>query len=153
MPRDLEFWYALSPWLRGLTASLLVCLVLVFCWWSVIRPIKAEQRELQAQRNTQQHAGQLRWKALMNLRPPDKSDSNENTEVFSPLAFQSAGRDLLRWQPNARGGEMELVSAWDAVPPVFLHLAERNMLAAGFSLVMKEDALHFILQLERGDGG
>lgn len=153
MPRDLEFWYALSPGLRVLVASAIVSMTLVLCWWGVIRPLELAQRELDAQLKTQQHAGQLRWKALMNLRPPDTPDVREKTQPFSPLVFQTGGKALLRWQPNVMGGEMVLASAWDDVPATFLQLAERNMLVAEFSLVMKEDALHFILQLERGDDG
>lgn len=153
MPRDLEFWYGLSPGLRALTASLLVLLALAFCWCMVIRPIEAEQFSLEAQRQAQQQPRQLRWKTLMNLRPPDVSASEEKVTAFTPLSFQSLGRELIRWQPTAGGGEMVLASTWDAVPPTFLHLAERNMLAVGFSLAMKENALHFTLLLERGEGG
>lgn len=154
MPRDLAFWYALSPPLRALAGITAVVLMMTLCWWGLVRPITTERHGLDAQRVAQQPARQARWKALLELKPPAATASDDETsEAFSPLALQSAGRQLIRWQPNGAGGELLLEAQWTQIPQTFLYLAGCNMRAEAFSLVMKENRLHFTLQLVRNDAG
>lgn len=154
MPRDLAFWYALSPRFRALSGVTVVVLMMTLCWWGLVRPITTERHGLDAQRAAQQPARQARWKALLELKPPAATASDDETsEAFSPLALQSAGRQLIRWQPNGGGGEMLLEAQWTQIPQTFLYLAGCNMRAEAFSLVMKENRLHFTLQLARNDAG
>ena len=155
MPRDLEFWYALTPLFRALVGITLTLLLMTLCWWGVIYPIETEQNALDQQRDAQQLTTQIRWKTLLKLKPPlrEPGPHDEAKKTFSPLALQSAGRQLIRWQPGARGGEIELEAQWEQIPQTFTYLAERNMWVTAFSLVMKENRLHFTLQLEQGDGG
>ncbi|MGK9174254.1 hypothetical protein KXR87_13635 [Yokenella regensburgei] len=154
MPRDVESWYGLAPWLRGFCGVMLLTLCLMCCWFGILRPAEAEQQALDGKRVTQQHALRHRWRTLMELKPPagDAVPTTAVREAFSPLSFHSAGRQLLSWEPTPTGGEMLLETRWSAVPQTFLQLSEENMLAKGFSLALKENVLHFALQLERNNG-
>lgn len=154
MIHGLEFWYALSPRVRGLTGIIAVALILGFCWWALVLPGKTEQLTIEAKWAERRQECQTRWQELMNLKPPIEAEqiNSGEGEAFSPLLFQSSGRQLIRWQPTASGGEMALAAQWAEVPQTFIHLAERNMRAAAFSLEQKESGLHFTLQLERDHG-
>lgn len=149
-----EFWYALSPRLRALAGITAIALVLMGGWWGLILPGKTERLRGDATLAERRQACQNRWQALMNLKPPIEAEqiNSGEGEAFSPLLFQSSGRQLIRWQPGASGGEMALAAQWAEVPQTFIYLAERNMRAAAFSLEQKESGLHFTLQLERDDG-
>ncbi|ECN5945461.1 hypothetical protein AAO52_23920, partial [Salmonella enterica subsp. enterica serovar Typhimurium] len=68
---------------------------------------------------------------------------------FSPLDFQAPPLRLLHWQPSAQGGEMALKTSWDAVPSLFVRLAESEMSVSRFSLRKEGAELLMTLQLER----
>lgn len=73
----------------------------------------------------------------------------ENPRPFSPLDFQAPPLRLLHWQPSAQGGEMALKTSWDAVPSLFVRLAESEMSVSRFSLRREGAELLITLQLER----
>jgi pilus assembly protein HofO len=152
---DPEFWYALTPRIRAALGMGGVMLMLVFGWWWGIHPVAAEIRLLEDKRNVQHQTRQARWKTLLPLVPPRPLETGRygKSKAFSPLAFQSTGRELVRWQGLNNGGELILASQWDQVPSTFAQLAEHNMQVAAFTLVMKESSLHFSLQLERDEDG
>ncbi|ECI2945165.1 hypothetical protein CSL55_15415, partial [Salmonella enterica subsp. diarizonae] len=56
---------------------------------------------------------------------------------------------LLHWKPSAQGGEMALKTSWDAVPSLFVRLAESEMSVSRFSLRREGAELLMTLQLER----
>lgn len=151
-----EFWLALSPRCR------------VICWggWSVamalmvmlclLYPLRQEW-SVQREALRQQHAtNQVQWRNLYQLVTPADSagwTDEEKMMLFSALDFQTPVSRLIHWQPSAQGGEMTLKPAWDAVPPMFVRLAERGMRVNGFSLHLENEELMLTLQLERPNGG
>lgn len=148
-------WLAQSPrfrlmcwggWLLGLIMIAVLCLY-------PARQEQGSQREVLAQ---QRVAIQLQWRNLYLLaasvnRP--LSSSEEKRIPFSPLVFQTPLTRLIHWRPSAKGGEMALKSAWDAVPPMFGQLAEQGMNVSQFSLSVEETELLLTLQLERLNEG
>ncbi|MDI4702704.1 hypothetical protein MJI37_30480, partial [Salmonella enterica subsp. enterica serovar Cerro] len=46
------------------------------------------------------------------------------------------------WQPSAQGGEMALKTSWDAVPSLFVRLAESEMSVSRFSLRREDQYLY-----------
>ncbi|EHE1496568.1 hypothetical protein JNP70_003258, partial [Salmonella enterica] len=92
------------------------------------------------------------WRNLRRLSiaaEPLFGGTVENPRPFSPLDFQAPPLSLLHWQPSAQGGEMALKTSWDAVPSLFVRLAESEMIVSRFSLRKEGAELLMTLQLER----
>lgn len=150
-----EYWFALTPRMRAAWGTGIVLLMLFSGWWWGIHPLMKDIRLLEVEHRAQHQTRLMRWKTLLPLKPPESLDPERDDEsaVFSPLDFQSTGRDLVRWRALSNGGEMVLASRWQYVPATFVQLAESNMQAAAFSLEVKEETLHFTLQLESNEDG
>ena len=124
--------------------------------WCLLYPLRQEwnvQREVLRQQHA---ANQAQWRNLYQLVTPADSAAwtdEEKTMPFSALDFQTPLSRLIHWQPSAQGGEMTLKPAWDAVPPLFVRLAERGMQVNGFSLRLEDTELMLTLQLERLNDG
>ncbi|EIY6648515.1 TPA: hypothetical protein N2G43_003848 [Salmonella enterica] len=100
----------------------------------------------------QREAARQQWRNLRRLSvaaEPLFERTVENPRTFSPLDFQTPPLRLLHWQPSAQGGEMALKTSWDAVPSLFVRLAESEMSVSRFSLRREGEELLMTLQLER----
>lgn len=148
-------WLAQSPRFRLMCWGgwlLVLVMIAVLCLYPA-RQDQSSQREALEQQRT---AMQLQWRNLYLLavsvnRP--LSLSEEKRIPFSPLVFQTPLTRLIHWRPSAQGGEMALKSAWDAVPPMFVRLAEQGMKVSQFSLSVEDTELLLTLQLERLNEG
>lgn len=151
-----EFWLALSPRCRVVYWggwSFGMILVVVLCLFYPLHQERNAQREALVQ---QRVANNAQWRSLCQLATPAEPSlwaADEKTIPFSALDFQTPVSRLIHWQPSAQGGEMTLKPAWDAVPPMFVRLAERGMRVNGFSLHLENEELMLTLQLERPNGG
>lgn len=96
----------------------------------------------------QRAAIQMQWRDVY-LLAASPAESEEKLTLFSPLLFQNSLTRLIHWQPSAQGGEMALISAWDAIPLTFVQLAAQGMNVSRFSLSAEGTELLLTLKLER----
>ena len=142
-----DVWLAQSPrfrlicwcgWMLGLLILVTLCLYPV-----------ARERTLQRETLVQQRAAiQMQWRDVY-LLSASPAQPEEKLTLFSPLLFQNSLTRLIHWQPAVQGGEMALISAWDAIPLTFVQLADQGMNVSRFSLSAQCTALLLTLQLER----
>ena len=100
----------------------------------------------------QRAAIQMQWRDVY-LLAASPAESEEKQTLFSPLLFQTSLTRLIHWQPSAQGGEMALISAWDAIPLTFVQLAAQGMNVSRFSLSAEGPELLLTLKLERLNDG
>ena len=100
----------------------------------------------------QRAAIQMQWRDVY-LLAASTAEPEEKLTLFSPLLFQTSLTRLIHWQPSAQGGEMALISAWDAIPQTFVQLADQGMNVSRFSLSAEDTELLLTLQLERLNDG
>ncbi|HIC1919764.1 MULTISPECIES: hypothetical protein [Citrobacter] len=146
-----DVWLAQSPrfrlicwcgWMLGLLILVTLCLYPV-----------ARERTMQRESLVQQRAAiQMQWRDVY-LLAASPAESEEKLTLFSPLLFQNSLTRLIHWQPSAQGGEMALISAWDAIPLTFVQLAAQGMNVSRFSLSAEGTELLLTLQLERLNDG
>ena len=140
-----DVWLAQSPRFRlicwcGWMLGLLILVTL--CLYPVARETLVQQRA----------AIQMQWRDVY-LLSASPAEPEEKLTLFSPLLFQTSLTRLIHWQPSAQGGEMALISAWDAIPQTFVQLAEQGMNVSRFSLSAEDTELLLTLQLERLNDG
>ena len=146
-----DVWLAQSPrfrlicwcgWILGLLILVTLCLYPV-----------ARERTMQCETLVQQRAAiQMQWRDVY-LLAASPAEPEEKLTLFSPLLFQTSLTRLIHWQPSAQGGEMALISAWDAIPQTFVQLADQGMSVSRFSLTAEGTELLLTLQLERLNDG
>ncbi|MBA8559297.1 hypothetical protein HVV49_00485 [Citrobacter freundii] len=146
-----DVWLAQSPrfrlicwcgWMLGLLILVTLCLYPV-----------AWERTMQRETLVQQRAAiQMQWRDVY-LLAASPAEPEEKLTLFSPLLFQTSLTRLIHWQPSAQGGEMALISAWDAIPQTFVQLADQGMNVSRFSLSAEDTELLLTLQLERLNDG
>nr|WP_239042947.1 hypothetical protein [Citrobacter freundii] len=113
----------------------------------------ARERTMQRESLVQQRAAiQMQWRDVY-LLAASPAESEEKLTLFSPLLFQNSLTRLIHWQPSAQGGEMALISAWDAIPLTFVQLAAQGMNVSRFSLSAEGTELLLTLKLERLNDG
>ncbi|HCJ7725442.1 TPA: hypothetical protein NV432_002981 [Citrobacter freundii] len=100
----------------------------------------------------QRAAIQMQWRDIY-LLAASPAEPEEKLTLFSPLLFQNSLTRLIHWQTSAQGGEMALISAWDAIPLTFVQLAAQGMNVSRFSLTAEGTELLLTLQLERLNDG
>ncbi|EAB9061002.1 hypothetical protein QSC26_000200 [Salmonella enterica subsp. enterica serovar Cerro] len=147
-----DIWYGMSRrgrvfgWCAGvLCLTLTVALSVGYPGWKTLHTQHARLSQ-------QREAARQQWRNLRRLSvaaEPLFGRSVENPRPFSPLDFQAPPLRLLHWQPSAQGGEMALKMSWDAVPSLFVRLAESEMSVSRFSLRREGAELLITLQLER----
>ena len=146
-----DVWLAQSPRFRlicwcGWMLGLLILVTL--CLYPVVR-----ERTMQRETLVQQRAAiQMQWRDVY-LLAASPAEPEEKLTLFSPLLFQTSLTRLIHWQPSAQGGEMALISAWDAIPQTFVQLADQGMSVSRFSLSAEDTELLLTLQLERLNDG
>ncbi|MGV4042020.1 HofO family protein [Citrobacter portucalensis] len=146
-----DVWLAQSPRFRlicwcGWMLGLLILVTL--CLYPVVR-----ERTMQRETLVQQRAAiQMQWRDVY-LLAASPAEPEEKLTLFSPLLFQTSLTRLIHWQPSAQGGEMALISAWDAIPQTFVQLADQGMNVSRFSLSAEDTELLLTLQLERLNDG
>ncbi|MEX9230706.1 hypothetical protein ACNPGY_03890 [Citrobacter cronae] len=129
-------------WILGLLMMVALCLYPA-----------ARQRDMQQEALNQQRAAiQTQWRNLY-LLASSSGEAEETFIPFSPLLFQTPHVRLVHWQPTIQGGEMTLRPAWEAIPPVFVQLAEQGMNVSRFSLSVEGAELLLTLQLEHLNDG
>ncbi|XTZ38733.1 hypothetical protein ACQYRI_01350 [Salmonella enterica] len=153
MRLDTDIWFALSPRMHRVCWLAATLCSLVLLWWLAIEPLNARQIQLLSQQAERQAALQAQWRKLRALIPPTTPAQAEVRRPFTPLEFQAQERQLVRWQPARRGGEMVLETSWAPAVDLFLQLAEHNMLVPAFSLMADGDTLTLTLRLEHNDVG
>ncbi|CAI8812403.1 pilus assembly protein HofO [Kosakonia quasisacchari] len=145
----LDIWSALSLRTRVLCWVLSSLCALALLWWLAICPVKEAQMRLVTQQQQQCTALRTQWQKLHALVTPSESLTLPELRIFSPLDFQSQGRQLARWQPAQGGGELVLETGWKGVVETFPLLTERGMQVPAFSLMTGEGALNFTLRVEQ----
>ncbi|MDM2771720.1 hypothetical protein [Citrobacter sp. Cpo126] len=146
-----DVWLAQSPRFRlicwcGWMLGLLILVTL--CLYPVVR-----ERTMRRETLVQQRAAiQMQWRDVY-LLAASPAEPEEKLTLFSPLLFQTSLTRLIHWQPSAQGGEMALISAWDAIPQTFVQLADQGMNVSRFSLSAEDTELLLTLQLERLNDG
>lgn len=100
----------------------------------------------------QRAAIQMQWRDVY-LLAASPAEPEEKLTLFSPLLFQNSLTRLIHWRPSAQGGEMALISAWDAIPLTFVQLAAQGMNVSRFSLTAEGTELLLTLKLERLNDG
>lgn len=91
------------------------------------------------------------WRQLLALRDRLSPVALQDTVPFSPLNVQTAGAQLVSWQPDARGGELRIESDWASIPALFPLLASSDAAVTAFSIVPQAEKLGISLQLEITD--
>lgn len=144
-----DVWFALSLRMRVFCWLLSALCALVLLWWLAICPIKETQIRLVTQQQQQRTQLRAQWQKLHALVPPSDSVALPERLTFSPLDFQSQGRQLVRWQPAQGGGELVLETGWQGVAETFSLLTARGMQVPAFSLMAGEGVLNFTLRVEQ----
>jgi len=144
-----DVWFALSLRTRVLCWLLSSLCALALLWWLAISPVKETQMRLVDQQQQQNMKLRAQWQKLHALVPPSESVILPQRRAFSPLDFQSQGRQLARWQPAQGGGELVLATGWEGVVETFSLLTASGMLVPAFSLMAGEGALNFTLRVEQ----
>ncbi|MDN2487116.1 hypothetical protein MML63_15910 [Kosakonia sacchari] len=144
-----DVWFALSLRTRVLCWLLSSLCALALLWWLAISPVKETELRLVAQQQQQRTKLRTQWQKLHALVPPSESLILPEIQAFSPLDFQSQGRQLARWQPAQGGGELVLETGWKGVVETFSLLTERGMQVPAFSLMAGEGTLNFTLRVEQ----
>ncbi|WP_434670616.1 hypothetical protein ACMYSO_12005 [Klebsiella sp. B345] len=144
MRATIEHWWGLLCSGRGGQLALpfvLVLLVAGYFWFS-LSPPPVESHEPPGIR--------LQWLRLMPLQVASPQDSVEErvTQRFSPMTLPGTDSKLVAWRPVGRGGELVLDVRWQAVPPLFLWLAQCGMRVTAFSLHPHKGSLQMTLALE-----
>lgn len=152
MNRYLDGWCGLSQ--RGRIACWLgftLCLLLA-SWATLLRPAGSRLEAQISLRAATQEAVRQQWRKMILQRAALLTEPKADAvTIFSALDFRHPQARLARWQPDDRGGEMELDAQWAGVPLIFEQLAGRNMRVNAFSLEPKTGALRFTLRLENID--
>jgi len=142
-----DLWCALTPRTR------------VFCWtgWTILLSALAAWCLFSSAETDSESLNRLRmenrqlWSALYRLAGTEEERLSAEASPdapFSPFAISLPGLQLRRWQPSAQGGELALHGNWEAVPSLFVYLAERGVSVNGFSLTMEKNELLMTLALE-----
>lgn len=140
-----DLWCAASPRIR------LACWLgwLLALWLLSCLALAGQANDEQLTRLSAEN--QQLWRSLHILSGGENAPDtvvNEQLLPFSPLDFQRSGVRLVYWHPSAKGGEMALKATWQALPPVFAQLAQRNMRISQFSMSKEGTALLLTLNLE-----
>lgn len=144
-------WLAQSPRFRFMCACgwiLGLLMMVALCLYPAARQRGMQQQAL----NQQRVAIQTQWRNVY-LLASSIEESEETFIPFSPLLFQTSLARLVHWQPATNGGEMTLRPAWEAIPPMFVQLAEQGMNVSRFSLSGEGAELLLTLQLEHLNDG
>lgn len=146
-----DIWYGMSRrgrvfgWCAGvLCLTLTVALSVGYPGW---KTLDTQHARLSQQRE----AARQQWRHLRRLSvaaEPLFGGTVENPRPFSPLDFQAPPLRLLHWQPSAQGRN-GAENVLDAVPSLFVRLAESEMSVSRFSLRREGAELLMTLQLER----
>lgn len=146
-----DSWFALSPRgrLLGWLAAVLCSLALL--GWLVVMPQHTRLQQLHDNQAVREASRTAQWRTLRALAVPEGAQALAKARAFSPLGLQSQAQQLVRWQPGAGGGEVELETRWAAALTTFTQLAQCDMLIPSFSLTAGEGGLRFLLQLEQDD--
>lgn len=148
-----ERWYGLAP--RWRCASWLACSLLMMLGWMLFYRQPAQQQRLsqEAQRQRDQDTHAALWASARAFYPPPPGEKTTLAQSFTPLAFNTNGLRLVRWQPAPAGGELVVDAAWDHIPTLFSALAQHDMTVAHFSVAPDQQTLQVVLQLEHRDAG
>ncbi|URN98981.1 hypothetical protein NB069_20365 [Leclercia adecarboxylata] len=148
-----EIWYALSPRWRGL--CWLICSgLMLLCAIGAQLHIQHQQLTTQQAQQMQDAALNARlWAAVRKLPPAEDTPSTVAPPPFSPLEFNTAEMQMVRWQPASAGGELVVDAVWPQIPALFSTLARRDVAVVRFSLQPEQQKLRLTLQLERQNAG
>lgn len=146
---NLDAWFALSLRTRVLCWLFISLCALLLLWRLGIYPVKEAQRRLEVQHQEQRTAQHMQWQRLRALALPPETVTLPELHAFSPLDFQTQGRQLVRWQPAQGGGELVLETGWKGVIEAFPLLTASGMQVSAFSLMGSEGVLNFTLRVEQ----
>lgn len=148
-----ECWCALAP--RWRCTLWFACSLLLLVGWLLFHYQPAQQRlsAQEAQRLREAASHMALWSSVRKLFPPPAEQSAALSQPFTPLAFNTRGLRLVRWQPAATGGELVVDAAWTEVPALFSALARHDVAVAHFSVAPELRALRVVLLLERRHAG
>lgn len=146
-----DIWYGMSRrgrvfgWCAGvLCLTLTVALSVGYPGWKTLH---TQQTRLSQQRE----AARQQWRNLRRLSvaaEPLFGRTIENPRPFSPLDFRRLPCVCCTGS-HRRRGRNGAENVWDAVPSLFVRLAESEMIVSRFSLRKEGAELLMTLQLER----
>jgi pilus assembly protein HofO len=144
-----ERWYSFRPRTRILCWSMSTGVILLGVWLALARPVSLALSEFEAKRETTSAAMTALWHSEVRRPHLSTSESERVAAVpFSPLDFQTRDVRLVRWSPDARGGELTLDADWAQIPALFERFTRGGMEITAFSIEPGKSLLKLIVQVE-----
>lgn len=153
MPWLIERWLSGPGWRRVAMITVVTGLVTIAAWMSLIRPQHSHFSQLEADsKQTAQRIAELQRKVLqissseLHVRP-------SNLRAFSVAEFVGESRGkLLKWQPENKGGILEILLPWEELPGLFTRLAEYRVVSGhSFTITAHGGLLKLMLTMEFSD--
>ncbi|MBE3287587.1 HofO [Enterobacter cloacae complex sp. P31C] len=144
----LERWCESRPWCRLVCGGLAILLMGLAAWGVLLRPVEQQCAERQQQLIQAARTNASLWPTASQAPFSPQTRTALELKPFSPLDFQGEGTRLLYWKPLQNGGELALEAEWQAIPPLFSRLAQRDVWVAAFTLSPQNTALRLRLELE-----
>lgn len=144
----LERWCESRPWCRLVCGGLGILLMGLTAWGVVLRPAERQCADLWQQLSQAARTNASLWPTACQVPFSPQTRTALEIKPFSPLDFQGEGTRLLHWKPLQNGGELALEAEWQANPPLFSRLAQRDVRVAAFTLAPQSTALRLKLELE-----
>lgn len=143
-----ERWYAFRSRTRILIWGLISGCVLLTAYLILTRPAIQHVSQLETKREPITTVVKALWTSEVQRGHAEGQPDISGRQAFSPLDFQTHGARLVRWLPNAKGGELSLDADWIQIPDLFDAIAQRGMGVTAFSVEPGESRLKLIVQVE-----
>lgn len=148
MPILFERWCLLGSRTRLLSWSLVSGMVLLSAYLILARPALRHLSQLEIKREQTITAIKGLWASETHSTAARGQPVVPALQPFSPLDVQTNGARLVRWLPNAKGGELTLDADWVLIPDLFALFAQRGMGVTAFSVEPGESRLQLVVQVE-----
>ena len=133
---------------RFLCWSISTFAVLLGAFWIVVRPASQQTASLSVDHERAITAIGTLWVSARQHHAGEVEHESAAVLPFSPLDFQTGGTQLIRWQPDANGGELTLDAEWINIPVLFNRLAQRGMGVMTFSVEPGKSRLVVVVRVE-----
>jgi pilus assembly protein HofO len=114
----------------------------------VVRPASQQAASLSVDHERAITAIGTLWVSTRQHHAGEVEHESAAVPPFPPLDFQTAGTQLIRWQPDANGGELTLDAEWVNIPVLFNRLAQRGMGVMTFSVEPGKSRLVVVVRVE-----
>jgi pilus assembly protein HofO len=153
MPWIIERWFRGPCWVRVVSLAIFIGLVVCMAWLFLMRPQQSLRQQLERDnQQASQRVAELRRKIPPLIKPVPMLLPAQ-PPVFSVTEFVGkSGGKLLKWQPDNKQGDLEMLVPWEKLPGLFARLAEYRVVTSNaFTLTSQGELLKLVLAMEFDD--